>query len=69
MLNRLFFDSGNRISELNMNLSVRVIIETVNEAGEVKSHSVISIKSVTSPFSLADLGYRQMEQVEMLQHL
>ncbi len=52
-----------------MNLSVRVIVETVNETGEVKSHSVISIKSVTSPCSLADLGYRQTEQVEMLQHI
>ena len=49
-----------------MNLGVRVIVETVNEAGEVKSHSVISIKSVASPCSLADLGYRQTEQVEML---
>ena len=52
-----------------MNLSVHVIVETINEAGEVKSHSVINIKSVTPPCSLAALGYRQAEQIEILQHI
>ncbi|NRD71808.1 UPF0236 family protein [Shewanella sp. VB17] len=52
-----------------MNLSVRVIVETINEAGEVKSHSIINIKPVIPPSSLAALGYRQAEQIEMLQYI
>ena len=52
-----------------MSLKVRVIVETINEAGEVQSHSIVHTKSVTLPSSLNDLGYRQTEQIDILQHI
>ena len=48
---------------------IRVIIESLNDAGEVISKDIVMTKNVTKPNHSIDLGFRHSEQIELLKHI
>jgi hypothetical protein len=52
-----------------MTQQIRVVIESLNDAGEVTGKEIIITKSVVKPNSIIDLGFRHSEQIDLLKHI
>lgn len=52
-----------------MTHQIRVVIESLNETGDVIRKEIIMTKSVTNPNYIIDLGFRHSEQIDLLRHI
>ena len=52
-----------------MTRQIRVIVESLNDAGDVIGKEIVMTKSVIKPNSIIDLGLRHSEQIELLRHI
>ncbi|NDH09880.1 MAG: hypothetical protein EBY16_09830 [Gammaproteobacteria bacterium] len=52
-----------------MTQQIRVIVESLNDAGDVVGKEIVMTKSVIKPNSIIDLGLRHAEQVDLLRHI
>lgn len=52
-----------------MTQQIRIIIESLNDAGDVIGKEIIATKSVVKPNSIIDLGFRHSEQIDLLRHI
>ena len=55
--------------EYLMTQQIRVVIESLNDAGEITGKEIIITKSVVNPNSIIDLGFRHSEQIDLLKHI
>ncbi len=52
-----------------MTHQIRVIVESLNDAGDVIGKEIVMTKSVVKPNSIIDLGLRHSEQIDLLRHI
>ena len=52
-----------------MTHQIRVIVESLNDAGDVVGKEIVMTKSVIKPNSIIDLGLRHSEQIDLLRHI
>ena len=52
-----------------MTQQIRVIVESINDLGEVIGQEIIMTKSVIKPNTMMDLGLRHSEQIDLLRHI
>ena len=52
-----------------MTNKIRVVIETLNEAGEILDKEVVMTKSIIKPNHIIELGLRHVEQIDLLRHI
>jgi len=52
-----------------MTPQIRVIVESLNDAGEVIGKEIIMTKNIIKPVTIMDLGFRHSEQIDLLQHI
>ncbi len=57
------------IQEMAMANQIRVIIESLNDAGDVIDKDIVMTRSVTKPNHSIELGFRHSEQIELLRHI
>ena len=46
-----------------------VIVESLNDAGDVIGKEIVMTNSVITPNSIIDLGLRHSEQIDLLRHI
>lgn len=52
-----------------MTQQIRVIVESINDLGEVVGQEIIMTKSIVKPNTIIDLGIRHSEQIDLLRHI
>lgn len=52
-----------------MTQQIRIIVETLNDAGDVTGKDIIMTKSVVKPNTIIDLGFRHSEQIDLIRHI
>lgn len=52
-----------------MTQQIRIIIESLNDAGDVIGKEIVATKSVVKPNTIMDLGFRHSEQIDLLRHI
>ena len=52
-----------------MTQQVRVVVEFINDVGDVVGQEIILTKSVVKPNTMIDLGFRHSEQIDLLRHV
>ena len=52
------------IQEMAMANQIRVIIESLNDAGDVIDKDIVMTRNVTKPNHSIELGFRHSEQIE-----
>lgn len=52
-----------------MTQQIRIIVESLNDAGDVINKEIIMTKSVIKPNTIIDLGFRHAEQIDLLRHI
>ena len=52
-----------------MSKQIRIIVESLNDAGEVDGREIVMTKSIAKPNSILDLGLRHAEQVDLLRDI
>ena len=52
-----------------MTHQIRVIVESINDAGDVISKEIVMTKSIIKPDHIIDLGLRHSEQIDLLRHI
>ena len=52
-----------------MTHQIRIVIESLNDTGDVVSKEIIMTKNVTKPNYIIDLGFRHSEQIDLLRHV
>lgn len=52
-----------------MTKQIRIVVESLNDAGEVTEKAVVMTKNVIKPDSIIDLGFRHSEQIDLLRHI
>lgn len=52
-----------------MTHQIRIVIESLNDTGDVISKEIIMTKSVTKPNNIIALGFRHSEQIDLLRHI
>ena len=52
-----------------MTQQIRIIVESLNDVGEVTGQEIVMTKSVVRPNTIADLGFRHSEQIDLLRYI
>ena len=52
-----------------MTQQIRVVVESINDLGEVVGQEIIMTKSIVKPNTIIDLGIRHSEQIDLLRHI
>jgi hypothetical protein len=52
-----------------MTHQIRVVVESLNDAGDIIGKEIIMTKSVIKPNTIIDLGLRHAEQIDLLRHI
>ncbi len=48
---------------------IRIVVESLNEYGEIIDKEIIMTKKVIKPETIIDLGFRHSEQIDLLRHI
>lgn len=52
-----------------MTQQIRIIVESLNDTGDVIGKEIIMTKSVIKPNTIIDLGFRHSEQIDLIRHI
>ena len=52
-----------------MTQQIRVIVESLNDTGDVIGKEIIMTKSVIKPNTIIDLGFRHSEQIDLIRQI
>lgn len=52
-----------------MTQQLRIVVESLNDAGDVIDKEIIMTKNVVKPNTIIDLGFRHSEQIDLLRHI